>query len=217
MTDVTRKPIKPSSTAKNISSVFASPPTLPGESAEQYQHGLQSVIEELEAKTVMQVYLAEKIFECLWWMRRYEQQKRAILAREMGRILGVMTGQKMSPKQQTHPSGHSTLNTMTADEVNNMEIVLDPDRRSKFKQVLEHSDHTEQSLMHEAFSQKSERISALDKNISVFLKNLSGFQASYEVLVNRKLNIERVRMQNELLSREIDVIDMEALPDASQS
>lgn len=196
--------------------MYGGPPTLPGESAEEYRNGLQSVIEELEAKTAMQVYLAEKIFECLWWLRRYEQQKRAILAREMGRILGAIAGQKMSSEHQTHPSGITTLKEMTADEVNNMEILLDPDRRTEFQQLLEKSHHTEQSLMQQAFSQKSERISDLDKTITVFLKNLSGFQVSYEVLVNRKLHIERLRMQNELLSREIDVIDMEALPDASQ-
>lgn len=217
MTDTKRRSKKPSSTVKSISSVLGGPPTLPGESAEEYQHGLQSVIEELEAKTVMQEYLAEKIFECLWWLRRYEQQKRAILAREMGRILGRIAGQEKSKTHRMISPGRSQMNTMTADEINNMEIILDPDRHGEFEQLLANSGHTEQSLMQLAFSLKSERISDLNKNITVFVKNLSGFQASYEVLVNRKLNIERLRMQNELLSREIDVIDMEALPDASQS
>lgn len=71
--------------------------------------------------------------------------------------------------------------------------------------------------MQEAFSNKSERIGGLDEKITLLLKNLSGFQASYEVLVNRKLNIERMRMQNELLSQDLKAIVMEALPDASQS
>ncbi|MFC1832546.1 hypothetical protein ACFL0S_11080 [Thermodesulfobacteriota bacterium] len=55
MTNAKRRSKKPLSTAKSISSVLGSTPTLPGESAEEYQQGLQSVIEELEAKTVIQV------------------------------------------------------------------------------------------------------------------------------------------------------------------
>jgi len=49
-------------------------PILPGESAEQYQQSLDALIEELGAKSVLQVYLAEKIHECLWWIHRYEEQ-----------------------------------------------------------------------------------------------------------------------------------------------
>lgn len=48
---------------------------LPGESSEFYQSGLQSTLNELGAKTELQIYLAEKIFQCLWWIRRYETQK----------------------------------------------------------------------------------------------------------------------------------------------
>lgn len=39
---------------------------LPGESAEMYSRGLQSTVDELGAKTELQVYLAEKIFQCIW-------------------------------------------------------------------------------------------------------------------------------------------------------
>jgi hypothetical protein len=28
---------------------------------------------------VLQIYLAEKIYDCLWWVRRYEAQKRAVM------------------------------------------------------------------------------------------------------------------------------------------
>ena len=87
MSNVKRKSKKTTSTAKSISSVLGGPPILPDESIEKYQQGLQSVIDELDAKSVMQVYLAEKIFECLWWMRRYENYKRATLARIMGKFL----------------------------------------------------------------------------------------------------------------------------------
>lgn len=61
-------------------------PVLPGESADLYKISLQGLIQELEAKTVLQLYLAEKIHECVWWMRRYEQQKRMTLIQEMAAL-----------------------------------------------------------------------------------------------------------------------------------
>jgi hypothetical protein len=217
MTTAKRKSKKPSSLAKSISSVLGSPPTLPGESAEEYQLGLQAVIEELEAKTVMQVYLAEKIFECLWWMSRYEQQKRAILARIIGKILDVKEDEETSTDFQLLPFDHKEKEPSIVDEVNNMEIVLDPNRRSEFEQLLSQTDHTEQSLMQEALSYPYLNIYTFDDKINLLIKNLSGFQASYEVLVNRKLNIERLRLQNELLEKDIGAIDVKVIPDASQS
>ena len=60
MSTVKRKTRRTSSTAKSISSVLGGPPILPDESIEKYQQGLQSVIDELDAKSVMQVYQFEK-------------------------------------------------------------------------------------------------------------------------------------------------------------
>mgnify|MGYP003353914712 CR=1 FL=1 len=39
--------------------------------------GLKATIDELGASTHLQLYLAEKIFQCMWWVRRYEAQKEA--------------------------------------------------------------------------------------------------------------------------------------------
>ena len=164
MTDTKRRSKTPSTTVKRISSVFGGPPTLPGESAEEYQHGLQSVIEELGARTVMQVYLAEKIFECLWWMRRYEQQKLMMMAQEMTRLLTDVR-----------------YNQFTAHEYKIMDIVLDPTRRHELDTLLEKSGYTEHSLMQKAFEVNVGPIAVLNNQIIILAKTLSGFQASYEV------------------------------------
>ena len=39
---------------------------LPGESGDKYFNGLASTIDELGAKTMTQIYFAEKIFQCMW-------------------------------------------------------------------------------------------------------------------------------------------------------
>ena len=35
---------------------------------------------------VLQVYLAEKIYDCLWWIMRFEEQKRAVTLACMAEI-----------------------------------------------------------------------------------------------------------------------------------
>ncbi len=70
-----------------ITQMLESTQVLPGESQEVYQQGLLSTIQELGASTPLQIYLTEKIYECLWWMRRYENQKRATLIHSMAVIL----------------------------------------------------------------------------------------------------------------------------------
>jgi hypothetical protein len=52
----------------------------------------------------------------------------------------------------------------------------------------------------------------LDEQVALKTKTLEGFQASYEVLVNRKLNVERMQLSNDLLRRDLGALDLEALP-----
>ena len=84
---------KPASTSTvlSISEIVSTDPVLPGESRALYDACLRSVITELKATTALQIYLAEQIFDCLWWMRRYEQQKRDTILREMANILDTTT------------------------------------------------------------------------------------------------------------------------------
>ena len=51
--------------APSISKLLGVPTILPGESADLYQASLDTLIEELGARSVLQGYLAEKIHECL--------------------------------------------------------------------------------------------------------------------------------------------------------
>lgn len=70
-----------------ISKLLGAKPVLPGENAEEYATGLGALIAELDAKTVLQIYLAEKIYDCLWWIRRYEAQKRMVMIAQMAEIV----------------------------------------------------------------------------------------------------------------------------------
>jgi len=70
---------------------------------------------------------------------------------------------------------------------------------------------TIESLKQQAFSQKTREIRALDEQIALQAKILPGFQASYKVAANRKLNIERMKLQNEMLRQDVEAIEGKSL------
>jgi hypothetical protein len=90
------EPIKVDSSL--ISKIFGPIRLLPGESEDVYNAGLVGTIKELGATTHLQTYLAEKIFQCIWWMRRYEIQKQATIVSAM---VDVLTNYE-TPKNKKH-------------------------------------------------------------------------------------------------------------------
>jgi hypothetical protein len=164
---------------------------LPGESAAQYKASLAALVSELQATTALQVYLAEKIHECLWWIRRYEAQKRNTVVAEMAAITNVRFSEKVTPVEEL------VRNTLANNQVNaDVELVLE---------VLR---HTPESLQQKAMANKALALQGLDQQIALQTKILAGLQASYEVAFNRKANVERLQLQNSLLRRNLQAIDM---------
>ena len=185
-----KKP-KPTSPNLSISDIVGSPVLLPGESQEHYQQALSETIEQLEAKTPLQIYLAEKICECLWWMRRYEEQKRNTLIRSMCEILKIGDVSRRMDQQ---------MQWMFRD-------LLSGDVTPSLRQMFAAKNHTMESLQQEAFDRCRERILQLEEMIALKAKTLAGFQASYEVITHRKVNAERLELQNSLMRRDLKAID----------
>jgi hypothetical protein len=177
-----------------ISQILESSPVLPGESEEVYQQGLIATVHELGATTPLQIYLAEKIYECLWWMRRYENQKRATLIRKMAQILAPSGAGSEVTELESAVTEHLHANVID-DDLNGLIAKHNLDMASLTQKAMSHS--------------RLEHIS-LDEMIAVKAKTLAGFQASYEVLANRKVNAERMRLQNALMTRDLGAIDMES-------
>ena len=178
----------------SISQILESSPVLPGESEEVYHQGLIATVHELGATTPLQIYLAEKIYECLWWMRRYENQKRATLIRKMAQILAPSGAGSEVTELESAVTEHLHANVID-DDLNELIAKHNLDMASLTQKAMSYS--------------RSEHVS-LDEMIAVKAKTLAGFQASYEVLVNRKVNAERMRLQNALMTRDLGAIDMES-------
>ena len=141
----------------------------------------------------MQIYLAEKIFQCLWWMRRYELQKQASIVNSMVDLLTTYA----TPKSQIHALTH------------NLQVQLWSD--PEMKQVIEAGGNTPESLSATAMTKAREEIQKLDALIALRVKALGQLQQSYEALVSRSVMQERLKLQNELLKRDLQAIEVKAV------
>lgn len=187
------QPASQSQAASQISQIFGPNKLLPGDSEAVYRAGLAGTIKELSATTHLQIYLAEKIFQCLWWMRRYELQKQAIIVNSMVDLLKTYD----TPKSQIHALTHN-LQAQLWDA-------------AEMKQVIEAAGYTPESLSAKAMTKAREEIQKIDALIALRVKSLGQLQQSYEALVNRSVMQERMKLQNELLKRDLQAIDVKAV------
>lgn len=176
-----------------ISQLVGASPVLPGEPENVYQQGLIATVKELGATTPLQVYLAEKIFECMWWIRRYENQKRATVIHSMAKALARVG--KYDTDEKLLAWAEAALYANQIDE--------------EFAQLLDKKKFSMESLTQQGISRCQGELLNLENLIANKAKTMAGFQASYEVLVNRKVNAERMRLQNSLLKRDLGAIDNE--------
>lgn len=190
----------PSAPPKTISEALGIDPLLPGEPVDEYRQGLQALIAELEAKSPLQIYLAEKIYDCLWWIRRHEQQKRAMIIAEMAILVAGVPQHMMSA---AHKANQQYLR----------ENLLQNRWDQQSLDILKATGFSRQSLRQAAMLKRRDELQQLDQQIALHAKVLAGFQASYEVAFNRKRNVERLDLQNALLRRDLNAIEGEVVSD----
>ena len=189
---------QPVKSPSQISNALGASQILPGESAEKYYHGLASTIDELGAKSMLQIYAAEKIFQCLWWMRRYETQKRSSIIKLMAKEL---TESPYFPDKDQR-MGVTML----------LEAGLWGD--SAIQKLMEAKGHTEGSLLEYAMHRQKEELIELEQSIALKAATLLQLQKSFEALVNRSVLQERLKLQNDLLKRDLMAIDVPVIKDA---
>ena len=188
------KPEQPAQAATSqVSQIFGPTRLFPGESEAVYRAGLIGTIKELGATTHLQTYIAEKIFQCMWWMRRYETQKHlAIINAMVEKLVNYGTS-----KEQRHSV---TLLLQTKDWGDPL-----------IQNLAKASGNTAESLMAHAVESSREEIQKIDQLIALRVKTLGQLQQSYEALVNRSVMLERLKLQNELLKRDLQAIDVPSI------
>ena len=192
------KQATPTQAGSKISQIVGGNFILPGESAQQFHKAYAAALVELGAQTQLQIYLAEQIFHSMWWIRRYELQKRASLISEMVKIL-------KSPGL-AESSGLPGLDLTELLEAGRWDdpAVLNEVKRKGF---------TVQSLLQRAGERHQEELMRLDQSIALKAHTLTQLQKSYEALVNRSVMQERLKLQNDLLKRDLLAIDAPIVKD----
>ena len=181
--------------ASKISQIVGGNFILPGENAQQFHQAYAAALVELGAQTQLQIYLAEQIFHSMWWIRRYELQKRVSLISEMVKIL-------RSP-------GLAEIAGLDLTELLEAGRWDDPAVLNEIKS----KGFTAQSLLQRAGVRQQEELMRLDQSIALKAHTLAQLQKSYEALVNRSVMQERLKLQNDLLKRDLLSIDTPVVKD----
>ena len=197
MSDPSKQKTPASPAQSLIADIVGAKPVLPGESEARYAEALARIVIELEAKGPLQIYLAEKILDCLWWIRRYEDQKRLLIAREMAEVLGH--------KQM--------FSSPSKDELDYLNLLLHHSELPEFQALLKKMGFTLDTLRERAMHHARIQLQEFDKLIAMQSKTLEGFQKSYEHVSHRKLHAERLALSLEMLRRDAKSIDVKALND----
>ena len=167
----------------------------PGENRAAYREGLAQAITEFGATTSLQVYLVEKIYEGLRWLDRLQSQRTGIL---MNRVVMILDEYLVE----------GTLRGVIESEQWGDRVL---------EKTLRAAGLSLDSVMAEAARLEQETMHSLDRQIADWMKVIKGFQLSYETLVKRKLVIERFRLQNMSLQRDIDALPMISSSEQSAS
>ena len=181
--------------ASKISQIVGGNFILPGENAQQFHQAYAQALVELGAQTQLQIYLAEQIFHSMWWIRRYELQKRASLISEMVKIL-------RNPGLAELP-GLDLTELLEAGRWDEPAVLNE----------IKSKGFTVQSLMQRAGVRQQEELMRLDQSIALKAHTLAQLQKSYEALVNRSVMQERLKLQNDLLKRDLLSIDTPVVKD----
>ena len=169
-------------------------PLLPGESQELYLESLAATIKELGAESELEVYLAEKIFISMWWLRRYENQKRSCIIKSMVESL-------LGPNDQ--PELRVKITDSFHENRFDSPLILE---------LLAQKGLTSQSLLQIGMRRQSDILQSLDEQVALRTKTMVTLQQSFEALVNRSVLRERLKLQNEILKRDLQAIDMKEVP-----
>ena len=181
--------------ASKISQIVGGKFILPGENAQQFHQAYAAALVELGAQTQLQIYLAEQIFHSMWWIRRYELQKRANLISEMVKIL-------RSPGL-AEIAGLDLTELLEAGRWDDPAVINE----------INSKGFTVQSLLQRAGVRQQEELMRLDQSIALKAHTLAQLQKSYEALVNRSVMKERLKLQNDLLKRDLLAIDTPVVKD----
>jgi hypothetical protein len=157
-----------------------------GESQQEYDQGREATIRDLGAQSPLEVYLAEKMFDCLWWIRRLDVMRVDVIRQGMFEAL-------------RHDFRRANIRRLIEQEAWD-----DPD----LALALNNSGLTVNGLPAAGMVKSQKALESVDRQTALRMKMFRDLQKAYEAHTNRQLNTDRLTLQNRLLSQHLSVKDI---------
>jgi hypothetical protein len=110
---------------------------------------------------------------------------------------------------------YSSRKTLSKTEVRNALLENSP-VYDKITESINSTGHMFESIRQKAMDKQHENLVHLDQQIALQTKILFGLQCSYEVVFNCKINVERLQLQNDLLRRDVQGIDVDVVDESGE-
>jgi len=156
------------------------------ESQDEYNQGRLGTIQDLEAKSPLEIYLAEKIFDCVWWLRRLDRMRVTAIRSQMV--------ERLDWKDRT-PEVRALIERSDWEH-------------PTLQQALANTMLTAEELLTQGSRYAEHQIQTLDRQAVVRLKMLRDLQRAYEAHKNRPLIRQRFELQNQLLQQHLQEKDI---------
>ena len=157
-----------------------------GESQQEYDQGREATIRDLGAESPLEVYLAEKMFDCLWWIRRLDAMRVDVIRQGMFEAL-------------RHDFRRTNIRRLIEQDAWD-----DPDMAL----ALDNSGLTVNGLPAAGMVKSQKALESVDRQTALRLKMFRDLQKSFEIHTNRRANSERLVLQNALLHRHVAAKDV---------
>ena len=157
-----------------------------GESQQEYDQGREATIRDLGAQSPLEVYLAEKMFDCLWWIRRLDVMRVDVIRDGMVQAIDYF-------------HRNAQIRELIAKEAWD-----DP----AMKEALDKSELTADTLTAAGMIKAEKSLESIDRQTGFRMKMFRDLQKSFEIHTNRRANSERLVLQNALLHRHVAAKDV---------
>lgn len=162
---------------------------IPGESQAEYESGREATIRDLGAQSPLEIYLAEKMFDCLWWIRRLDAMRIDVIRQGMLHALRF-------------DFQRNDILSLIEQEAWDDPRLID---------AAKESDLTVGGLPAAGMIESQGALESIDRQTSLRMKMFRDLQKSFEAHTNRTLQQDRLVLQNELLRQHIVSKDVSSI------
>lgn len=162
---------------------------MPGQDEDDYKRDVLELIEQLRLRTPAQYFIAQRFYDCLAWIRAYDDAKHAVIAESAIRILD--------------------LDERRPDDLEITRHIRHCDWEHEcVKAAANHRGHTVKSLHALALNWSRQELVQLEQLSALRTKSLKQLQTSLELLVGRTDLQRRLRLHNEMMDMRLGAADL---------